>query len=89
MRFIFMLLTLLLLAEPVLAKSVISNTSACQNMYRDYMNAYNTGKPVSKEQMAYFFNLCMPENSANNDEAYHRKLLQNKNDIKRVVTVRI
>lgn len=103
MKFILMLLALFILTDPVLARPVltqpspaqpvtahpVSNSSGCQNMYREYMNAYETGRSVSKKQMADFVNACMPGNVARTDEAYHRKLIQNADDIRSVNIARM
>ena len=80
MKFIFMLLALFILTDPVLAKPA-NNSSECLNMYFTYMNDYGTSEYFPKEKMLKFIDRCMPA-SLNNDPAYSntqqdQKLLRN------------
>jgi len=87
MKFIFMLLILFLLTDPVLAKPV-NSTTECLNIYRGYMDEYGAGKFIPKAQMLNFIGRCLPDETSNNhsdhpdyiDGTQHQKLLQNFNN---------
>ena len=59
MKFIFMLLILFVLTDPVLAKPA-NNTSECLQMYGNYMNKYGASKFIPDEQMLDFIGRCVP-----------------------------
>ncbi len=94
MKFIFMLLILFILTDPVMAKPV-SNTSECLNMYHTYMNQYGASKFIPDAQMRDFIGRCLPDNAINNtanqptyiDGTQRQKLLHNI-DNKKVVPVK-
>ena len=68
MKFIFMLLALFLLTDPVLAKPV-NNTSECLNMYGHYMEEYGASQLIPEVQMRDFIGRCLPDNSASNPDS--------------------
>jgi len=89
MKFIFMLLILFVLTDPVLAKPV-NNTSECLNMYGHYMEEYGASQLIPEAQMREFIGRCLPDYSANNtdsptyiDGTRHQKLFHNSNKKKR------
>ena len=80
MKFIFMLLALFLLTDPVLAKPV-NNTSECLSMYNTYMNEYGASQLIPEAQMRDFIGRCLPDDSVHNtdsptyiDGTHHQKL---------------
>ncbi len=89
MKFIFMLLVLFVLTDPVLAKPV-DNTSECMNIYSTYINQYGSSKFIPESEMLNFIGRCLPDDSANNktnkptyiDGTQHHKLLKNINNNK-------
>lgn len=95
MRFIFMLLTLFLLTDPVLAKP-INSPLECLNMYRTYLNEYGASQSIPDQEMRNFIGRCLPDTAANKstdnptyiDGTQHQKLLQNIDDIK-VITSQV
>ncbi len=64
MKFIFILLALFLLAEPVMAKPV-NNTSECLNMYRSYIGEYGASRFIPDAQMRNFIGRCLPDDALN------------------------
>jgi len=78
-----MLLILFVLSEPVLADQNNKNAE-CLKMYRNYMKDHN----ISRSQMFYFLDSCMPADAVNSDEAQHQKLLQIIDDDKKVITIK-
>lgn len=76
MKFIFMLLILFVLTDPVLAKPV-DNTSECLHMYGNYMNKYGASKFIPDKQMLNFIDRCVPATSAYSNKQQNLKLLQN------------
>jgi hypothetical protein len=91
MKFIFMLLILFLLADPVMAGPV-NNTSQCLNMYHNYIEKYGTSQLIPDAQMRNFIGRCLPDDSSKHsmdnpiyiDGTQHRKLLRNFNNDKTV-----
>ncbi len=86
MKFIFMLLILFVLTDPVLAKPV-NNTSECLNMYGHYMEKYGASQLIPETQMRDFIGRCLPDNSANNtdsptyiDGTRHQKLFHERHE---------
>ena len=92
MKFVFMLLALFVLTDPVLAQPV-NNTSECLQMYRTYMNDYGTSRFIPNEKMHTFIGRCLPDNSTNNPANHnkpprHQKLLKIIYNDKRIKTVK-
>ena len=87
MKYLVMLLMLFVLADPVLANQP-NNNSACPEMYRTYLNGYDQGRSMSREQMLHFYFSCMSSNAVNNNEPLHRKLLQRMDNVERIRTVK-
>jgi len=93
MKFIFMLLILFVLTDPVLARPV-NNTSECMNMYRTYMDDYGASSYVPDAQMLNFSGRCLPDDSVNNytntpvykGEPQYLKHLQIIDDDKQIIT---
>ncbi len=65
MKFIFMLLVLFLLTDPVMAKPV-NTSSECLNMYRTYINEYGASRLIPDAQMLDFIGRCLPDDAFNN-----------------------
>jgi len=98
MKFIFMLLILFVLTDPVLADPVltrpVNNTSECLNMYRTYMDNYGASKFIPDAQMLNFIGRCLPDDSVNNytntptynGEPQYLKHLQIIDDDKMIIT---
>lgn len=76
MKFIFMLLILFVLTDPVLAKPV-DNTSECLQMYGNYINKYGASKFIPDTQMLDFIARCLPANTAYSNRQESQKLLWN------------
>ena len=84
MKFIFMLLILFLLTDPVMAKPV-SNTAECLHMYQNYMEGYGAGNLIPEAQMRDFIGHCLPDdafdnsnrNSINNETGHDHSQPQN------------
>lgn len=92
MKFVFMLLVLFVLTDPVLAKPV-NNTSECLQMYGTYMNEYGASRFIPNEKMLNFVGRCLPDNSTNNPAnngkpPRHQKLLNIIYNNKRIRTVK-
>ena len=64
MKYIFMLLILFVLTDPVLAKPINTSTE-CLHMYRDYIDEYGAGKFIPETQMLNFIGHCLPDDSTN------------------------
>ena len=89
MKFIFMLLALFVLTDPVLAKPA-NSSSDCLNMYLTYMNDYGASEFIPREKMLKFIDWCVPAN-LNNDAAYSntqqdQRLLRNIEYGERIIT---
>lgn len=91
MKFIFMLLALFLLTDPVLARPA-DNTSECLKMYAAYMNEYGSSQFIPKQQMFTFMDRCLPANATHNpaisDKPAHQKLLRIIDVDKNIVTIK-
>ena len=87
MKFIFMLLILFVLTDPVLAKPA-NNTSECLQMYGNYMNKYGASKFIPDEQMLDFIGRCVPANAAYSNKQQNLKLLRNIDDGENTLTVK-
>ncbi|GMR01521.1 MAG: hypothetical protein BMS9Abin19_0916 [Gammaproteobacteria bacterium] len=83
MKFILMLLILLVLSDAVLADQN-NNNAECLKMYRNYMKDHS----ISRSQMFYFLDSCMPADSAVSDEAQHQKLLQIIDNDEKIMTIK-
>ncbi len=68
MKFIFMLLALFLLTDPVLANPV-NNTSECLSMYGHYMEEYGDSQLIPEAQVRDFIGRCLPDDSASRPES--------------------
>jgi len=86
MKFIFMLLLLFLLTDPVMAKPA-RNNAECLNMYGHYMEKYGTSQLIPEAQMRDFIGHCLPDDSANNtdsptyiDGTRHQKLFHERHE---------
>ena len=65
MKFIFMLLILFVLADPVMAKPV-NNTAECLNMYQNYMEEYGASNLIPEAQILDFIGHCLPDDAFDN-----------------------
>jgi len=68
MKFIFMLLLLFLLTDPVMAKPA-SNNAECLSMYGHYMEEYGASQLIPDAQMREFIGRCLPDDYANNTDS--------------------
>jgi len=91
MKFIFMLLILFVLTDPVMAKPA-NNSSECLHMYGTYMNEYGASRFIPDDQLLNFIGRCMPANSMNtpvNDgKPQHQKLLRILHGNEKIITVK-
>ena len=87
MKFIFMLLILFVLTDPVLAKPV-DNTSECLQMYGNYINKYGTSKFIPDGQMLNFIARCLPANAAYSDRQESQKLLWSIGNNVKTITIK-
>jgi hypothetical protein len=91
MKFIFMLLILFVLTDPVMAKPA-NNTSECLQMYGAYMIQYGASKHFPEQVLFNFADRCLPagsrDNSAVDDYLPHQKLLRIINNNNRITTVK-
>ena len=91
MKFIFMLLILFVLTNPVIAKPT-NNTSECLQMYSDYMNQYGASKYFPEQVLFNFADRCLPagsrDNTAVDEYLPHQKLLRIINNNKSITTVK-
>ncbi|MCK4834601.1 MAG: hypothetical protein KAT12_07475 [Gammaproteobacteria bacterium] len=91
MKFIFMLLILFVLTDPVLAKPA-GSTSECLQMYGTYMNEYGASRFIPDEQMLDFIGRCIPAATVNTPGSQsnprHQKLLRILNNNRNTETVK-
>jgi len=94
MKFIFMLLILFLLTDPVMAKPA-SNSAECLNMYGHYMEEYGASQLIPEAQMRDFIGRCLPDDSVNNtdsptyiDGTQHQKLFHSHSE-KKIISIKM
>lgn len=91
MKFIFMLLILFVLTDPVMAKPA-NNNSECLQMYGTYINQYGASKYFPEQVLFNFADRCLAagsrDNTAFDDYPPHQKLLRIINNNKRITTVK-
>jgi len=91
MKFIFLLLALFLLTDPVLAKPA-TNSTDCLQMYQRYINTYGASQFIPEKQMLNFYGHCLPTGSmapVNSAHPKHKKLLRIINGEKRPLTSKV
>jgi hypothetical protein len=85
MKYLVILLTLFVLADPALA-APHGSTGECLEKYRPPLNDFEASRVNPVELMRYLIELCMPE-SAHSDELHYYKRLQIMDDDQQVSTL--
>jgi len=88
MKFIFMLLILFVLTDPVLAQPV-NSTSECLQMYGNYLNKYGNSKSIPDEAMLNFIGRCLPDNFIDSNQQQNLRLLRNIDNSENTTTIKI